>query len=69
MPNIGEGILVRESAQPLASYPHARKVNGFIFVSGISSRRFDNTYAGVTELPDGTYHLDIKEQTKAVIEK
>lgn len=38
-----------------------------IYVSGISSRRFDNTYDGVIEHVDGTQTLDIAQQTRAVI--
>ncbi|KXN69056.1 Endoribonuclease L-PSP [Conidiobolus coronatus NRRL 28638] len=64
----GEAIILSDRAQALASYPHARKLNGLVYVSGISSRRFDNTYEGVTTLEDGTVKLDIKAQTRAVIE-
>ncbi|KAF9301995.1 hypothetical protein BGZ74_006016 [Mortierella antarctica] len=64
----GTAIALKDRAQALAQYPHGRIVNGMIYVSGISSRRFDNTYEGVKENPDGTLELDIKAQTKAVIE-
>jgi len=40
----------------------------FLFISGISSRRPDNTHEGATKNPDGTWTLDIASQTKAVIE-
>ncbi|KAI8854392.1 Endoribonuclease L-PSP/chorismate mutase-like protein [Chytridium lagenaria] len=60
----GEPILLPERAGGLANYPHARKINGFIHVSGISSRRPDNTW---DDLADGTWKLDIAEQTRAVI--
>jgi hypothetical protein len=43
----GTALVLPDRAQALAAYPHARVANGFIFVSGISSRRFDNTYEGV----------------------
>ncbi|KAF9971099.1 hypothetical protein BGZ73_006003 [Actinomortierella ambigua] len=65
----GAPVILKDRAQALARYPHARIANGMIFVSGISSRRLDNTYEGVKENPDGTFELDIKAQTKAVIEK
>jgi 2-aminomuconate deaminase len=39
----GEAIILSDRAQALASYPHARKLNGLVYVSGISSRKFDNT--------------------------
>ncbi|PVU91586.1 hypothetical protein BB561_004328 [Smittium simulii] len=63
-----ESILLKGTAQPLAGYPHAKRVGPFVYLSGFSSRRFDNTYAGVVENPDGTVTLDIKEQTRGVIE-
>ena len=61
-------IIVNDRAQALAAYPHARKVGDFIFVSGISSRTVDNNYEGVEVKPDGSLHLDIRKQTRAVIE-
>jgi len=61
-------IILDDRAQALARYPHARVVGNLIFVSGISSRRFDNTHAGVTIHPDGRVEKDIREQTQAVIE-
>jgi 2-aminomuconate deaminase len=39
----GQVVIAGNKAKPLANYPHARIVGGFIFVSGISSRNFDNT--------------------------
>jgi 2-aminomuconate deaminase len=64
----GTPVIVPGRAGALANYPHARRAGGLIFVSGVSSRRFDNTYDGVTLLPDGTVELDIRAQTRAVIE-
>jgi 2-aminomuconate deaminase len=43
-------------------------VGDFIFISGTSARRPDNSIAGVASGADGTVTLDIREQTKAVIE-
>ncbi|KAI9334583.1 Endoribonuclease L-PSP/chorismate mutase-like protein [Obelidium mucronatum] len=65
----GEPFLLKDRAGGLANYPHARKAGGLIFVSGISSRRADNTWEGVIEHADGTWTLDIKEQTRAFILK
>ncbi|KAJ3194094.1 Karyopherin transporter [Irineochytrium annulatum] len=69
----GQAVIVPNRAGGLANYPHARRVNGFIYVSGISSRRFDNTWEAadifkVVEKADGAFELDIKAQTKAVIQ-
>lgn len=54
---------------PRGAYPHTKRVGDFIFVSGTSSRRADNSFAGV-ELVDemGTKRLDIEEQTRAVLD-
>lgn len=57
-----------DRAQPLGHYPHIKRVGDFLFVSGTSSRRADNSHAGVRMDADGTLHLDIREQTQAVIE-
>jgi 1,2-dihydroxy-3-keto-5-methylthiopentene dioxygenase len=51
------------AASALAHYPHARRAGGFIFVSGASSRRSDNTHRGATKNADGSWKLDIGEQT------
>jgi 2-aminomuconate deaminase len=63
-----QSFILEDRAGALANYPHARRVGDFIFVSGVSSRRLDNTHAGVTIDSDGTVELDIREQTRAVIE-
>ena len=53
---------------PRGAYPHTKRVGNFIFVSGTSSRRADNTIAGVDIIDEmGTKHLNIKEQTREVI--
>lgn len=57
-----------DKAQPLGKYPHVKRVGDFIFVSGTSSRRPDNTHIGAEQDENGQWHLDIKKQTKAVIE-
>jgi 2-aminomuconate deaminase len=59
---------VPELAQPLACYPHARRVGDLIFVSGVSCRRPDNTHRGVRVLEDGTVEKSIAEQAEAVFE-
>eukprot|EP00158_Paraphelidium_tribonemae_P003134 Partr_v1_DN25908_c0_g1_i1_m68641 putative Endoribonuclease L-PSP len=64
----GVPVIVGDRAQALAAYPHARIANGMIYVSGISSRRFDNSYEGVDVMADGSLQLDIRRQTRAVLE-
>ena len=44
----GNAIILSHRAQALANYPHARVVNGLVYVSGISCRRFDGTWEGNT---------------------
>jgi 2-aminomuconate deaminase len=63
-----ESKLLTEKAKPRGKYPHGKRVGDFIFVSGTSSRRKDNTFAGVEVDEMGTTKLDIRAQTKAVIE-
>ncbi len=53
---------------PRGRFPHVKVANGFAFVSGTSSRRPDNTIAGASADALGTTDLDIREQTRAVIE-
>ncbi|MDA9180595.1 RidA family protein, partial [Emcibacteraceae bacterium] len=48
-------------------YPHFKRAGDFIFVSGTSSRREDNSHIGVEIDENGNLSLDIKEQTRAVI--
>lgn len=63
-------ILTTSNAPALAKYPHAKKVGKTVYVSGVSSRNPDNkSWRGVTTGSDGSVHLDIREQSRAVIEK
>ncbi|SCG65401.1 RidA family protein [Micromonospora halophytica] len=59
--------VVAGKAVPRGSFPHVKVAGGFVFVSGTSSRRPDNTFAGVRVDEFGTTDLDIREQTRAVI--
>lgn len=63
-----ESEVVAGKAQPRGRFPHFRRAGDFVFVSGTSSRRPDNTFAGVDVDAMGTTKLDIREQTRAVIE-
>ncbi len=60
--------LVPGKAKPRGRYPHVRRAGDFLFVSGISSRQPDNTFAGASADEMGTTKLDIAVQTRAVIE-
>lgn len=63
-----EDKILKDKAQPLGNYPHVKRVGDFIYVSGTSSRRKDNTHVGAEQDKAGHWHLDIRLQTKAVIE-
>ena len=60
--------VVDGKAKPLGRFPHFRRAGDFIFVSGTSSRRPDNSYEGVEIAEDGSVRLDIAAQTRAVIQ-
>ncbi len=55
-------------ATPRGAFPHIKRAGDFLYVSGTSSRRPDNSFAGVEVDDLGTTRLDIKAQTRAVIE-
>ncbi len=60
--------LVEGKAKPRGKFPHIKRVGDFLYVSGTSSRRPDNTFVGAEVDEMGTTRLDIKAQTKAVLE-
>ena len=55
-------------AAPRGRFPHVKQAGDFVFVSGTSARRPDDSFAGVTMAQDGSVILDIRDQTRAVIE-
>ena len=63
-----EGKLIEGKAQPRGKFPHVKRAGDFLFVSGTSSRRPDNSFVGVDVDEMGTTNLDIRAQTRAVIE-
>ncbi len=57
-----------DKVTPRGAYPHVKRVGDFIFVSGTSSRRPDNSIAGVEIIDEmGTKRLDSYVQTQEVI--
>jgi len=60
--------VVAGQARPRGRFPHVRVAGGFAFVSGTSARRPDNTIPGAEVDELGTVRLDIRVQTRAVIE-
>ena len=63
-----KGFILSHRAGALANYPHARRVGDLVFVSGVSSRRADNSHEGVSIDSEGRVSKDIRAQTRAVIE-
>ncbi len=64
MTGVGPGSLVT----PRGRFPHARAAGETIYVSGTSSRAADNTIVGAEVDALGTTTLDIRAQTRAVLE-
>jgi 2-aminomuconate deaminase len=60
--------VIEGHAAPRGKYPHVKRAGDFLFVSGTSARRADNTIAGAEVDPLGTTRLDIRVQTREVIE-
>lgn len=63
-----ESQVIAGKAKPRGKYPHIKRAGDYLFVSGTSSRRADNTIAGAEVDALGTTRLDIRTQTRAVIE-
>ncbi len=65
---IDDASILPHKAKPRGKYPHYKRAGDFIFVSGTSSRRADNTIAGASADAFGTTQFDIRAQTRATIE-
>jgi 2-aminomuconate deaminase len=65
---MNDARIVSGKAAPRGRFPHVRVANGFAFVSGTSSRRPDDTFAGAEVGDDGSVTLDVRVQARAVIE-
>jgi 2-aminomuconate deaminase len=66
--SVTKATVVEGKAKPRGRYPHIKRAGDFLFVSGTSARRPDNSIAGADVDELGTMHLDIRMQTRAVIE-
>ena len=60
--------IIEGLATPRGRFPHYKRAGDFIYVSGTSSRRPDNSFVGVQVDEFGTTELDIAAQTRAVLE-
>jgi 2-aminomuconate deaminase len=63
-----DGVIVTGKAAPRGRFPHVKRAGDLVFVSGTSSRRPDGTFVGARVDAMGTTDLDIRAQTRAVIE-
>lgn len=63
-----KNTILTNKAKPLGNYPHIKRVGDFLYISGTSSRKPDNTHVGAEQDENGNWHLDIRAQTKAVLE-
>jgi 2-aminomuconate deaminase len=59
--------VVPGQARPRGTFPHFRRAGDFIFVSGTSARRADDSIAGAELDAAGKRVLDIRAQTRAVL--
>jgi 2-aminomuconate deaminase len=61
-------VVVPGIATPRGRYPHLKRAGDLVFVSGTSSRQADNTITGTSADTMGTLTVDIRPQTRAVIQ-
>ena len=65
---MAESGVIPGKAKPRGTFPHFRRAGDFIFVSGTSARRADDSIAGAALEASGRPRLDIRVQTRAVLE-
>ncbi|HEV2284826.1 MAG TPA: RidA family protein [Steroidobacteraceae bacterium] len=65
---MSDSAVIPGKARPRGPFPHLRRAGEFIFVSGTSARRADDSIAGAEVGAGGAVLLDIRVQTRAVIE-
>ena len=63
-----ESRVLPHKAKPRGRFPHVKRVGDFLFVSGTSARRPDNSFEGAGVDASGRVALDIRAQTRATIE-
>jgi 2-aminomuconate deaminase len=66
--SVMKATVVEGKAAPRGRFPHIKRAGDFLFVSGTSARRPDNSVAGADVDEFGTTRLDIRTQARAVIE-
>jgi 2-aminomuconate deaminase len=63
-----QSAVLAGKARPRGTFPHFRRAGDFVFVSGTSARRADDSIAGATLDASGRTLLDVGAQTRAVLE-
>jgi len=63
-----QSAVLAGKARPRGTFPHFRRAGDFIFVSGTSARRADDSIAGAALDASGRLLLDVRVQTRAVLE-
>ena len=63
-----KATVVEGKATQRGKFPHIKRAGDFLYVSGTSSRRPDNSFAGAQADALGVTTLDIRVQTRTVIE-
>ncbi|HVN17923.1 MAG TPA: RidA family protein [Dongiaceae bacterium] len=63
-----ESKVIKGKAKPRGKYPHFKRAGDFLIVSGTSARRADDSIAGADVDDMGTVRLDIRVQTRAVLD-
>ena len=62
-----QSAVVAGKAAPRGTFPHYRRAGDFVYVSGTSARRSDDSIAGAERDAGGHHVLDVRIQTRAVI--
>ncbi|MFI0453067.1 RidA family protein [Actinomadura sp. 6N118] len=65
---MSDAFTIQGKAKPRGRFPHVKRAGDFVYVSGTSSRRPDGTFAGASADAMGVTDLDIREQTRAVLD-
>jgi len=67
MGDLQQARVVAGKAKPLGTFPHVKRAGDFLFVSGTSARRADNSIAGAPLDASGRARPDIEVQTREVL--
>jgi 2-aminomuconate deaminase len=59
--------VIAGKARPRGRYPHFKRAGDYVYVSGTSSRRPDNSFVGGEVDALGNMRFDVAEQTRAVL--